>query len=76
MQRDKLTTMDKLKYITRGIEQKCRAHQKETRYFCSKIDCKQYTFMCERCYRQNNHEHIDQIEDYQKWTDKMIQKIN
>ena len=51
MQREKLSTIDKLKYVPRNIEQRCRAHQKETKYYCSKIDCKEYTFLCERCFR-------------------------
>jgi hypothetical protein len=76
MQREKLTTVDKLKYISRGIDQKCLLHQKETRYYCSKIECEKYCYLCERCFRENAHGHIDQIEDYEKWADRIIQKIN
>ncbi len=65
---------DKLKFIPRPTEQCCRAHLAPAPFLCSKPSCQLYTFICERCRRDNLHGHVDDIHEYLGWIERMSER--
>lgn len=65
------TLKEKLMFIPRPNEQSCRVHFAPAAFLCSKPACQLYTFLCEKCRRQNLHGHTDDLHDYAGWIERM-----
>lgn len=66
---------DRLLFLPKPVEQVCVVHLTPAVCFCAKSVCQLYTYLCERCLRENIHGHTDEIYDFAAWIEKMTERI-